>query len=90
VNKSSSEFLFATRSFISGAARVLDLYGVFDVYNFSFTAYEADFKAIRSDWNVVGQDIWSAMKLFECSLPPGSVARQEELCGAGQQMSFFQ
>ena len=89
MNRASSDFLFASPTFISGAARVLDLYGVYDAYNSSSTEYEADFKAILSDWMVVGQDILVAMKQFENSLPPDSLARYNELCGAGQQMSFF-
>ena len=90
MNKYRSDFLFSTPSFVSGAARVLDLYGVYDVYNSSSTDREADYKAIFSDWNMVGQDIWSAMKQFEFSLPAGSVSRPDELCGADQQLSFFQ
>ena len=85
VNKARSDFLFATPSFIYGAARVLDLYGVFDAYNSSSTDYEADYKAIWSDWSIVGQDICSAMKQFERSLPPGSVVRHDELREADQQ-----
>lgn len=86
MNKARSDFLFATPSFIYGAARALDLFGVYDAYNSGSSAYEADYRAIRSDWSIVGQDICSAMKQFERSLPPGSVVRNEEL---SQQMSFF-
>jgi hypothetical protein len=91
VNKTSPDFLFlfATPTFISGAARVLDLYAVYDAYNCSSTEYEADFKAISSDWMAVGQDIGIAMKQFERSLPPESIRLNDEFCGAGQQMSFF-
>lgn len=89
MNKGRSDFLFASPTFISGAARVLDLYGFYGTYNASSTEYEADYKALLSDWAVVGQDILFAMKQFEGSLPPGSSVRQDELCGAGQQMSFF-
>ena len=49
MNKARSDFLFATPTFIYGAARVLDLYGVFDAYNSSSTDYEADYKALWSD-----------------------------------------
>lgn len=89
MNNARSTFLFAIPTFISGAARVLDLYGVYDAYNTSSTEYEADYKALLSDWRMVGEDILVAMKTFEHSLPPGSATRYEELCGAGQQMSFF-
>jgi len=68
---------------------VLDLYGVYDTYNASPTEYEADYKALLSDWSMVGQDIFSAMKQFERSLPPSGIPRRDELSEAGQQMSFF-
>jgi len=38
---------------------------------------------------MVGQDIFSAMKQFERSLPPSGIPRRDELSEAGQQMSFF-
>ncbi len=50
-------FLFATPSFVSGMARVLDLFGQFDVYNTSETPELADSKAIYCDFRVVGQDL---------------------------------
>jgi hypothetical protein len=52
-----SDFLFAQPSFMSGASRVIDLWGQFDDYNRSYTPAEADAKAIAADWLVVGQDI---------------------------------
>jgi hypothetical protein len=52
-----SDFLFAQPSFMSGASRVIDLWGQFDDYNRSDTPAEADAKAIAADWLVVGQDI---------------------------------
>jgi hypothetical protein len=55
-----SGFLFADPSFMSGAARVFDLWAQFDDYNRSDTPAEADAKAIAADWLVVGQDISDA------------------------------
>jgi hypothetical protein len=60
--KVKSDFLFAQPSFASGAARVLDLWGKFDVYNVSVTPSEADANAIAADWFVVGQDILDAVE----------------------------
>jgi hypothetical protein len=59
-SKVQSGFLFADPSFISGAARVIDLWAQFDDYNRSDTPAEADAKAIAADWLVVGQDISDA------------------------------
>jgi len=63
--KVQSDFLFAQPSFISGAARVIDLWGQFDDYNRSDTPAEADAKALAADWFVVGQDIFDAANLSE-------------------------
>jgi hypothetical protein len=63
--KVQSDFLFAQPSFVSGAGRVLDLWGQFDDYNHSETPLEADEKAIASDWLVVGQDVFAAIEQSE-------------------------
>jgi hypothetical protein len=89
VKKTKASFLFATPTLVSGAARALDLYGVYDVYNASSTENEADYKALLSDWSIVGQDIFSAMKQFEGCLPPDSDVHRNQLRGDGQQMSLF-
>lgn len=49
--------LFARPSFLSGAARVLDLAGTFDQYNSSESDEEADFRALQSDWAAIGWDM---------------------------------
>jgi len=89
VKKGGTDFLFAMPSFVSGAARLLDLYCLYDLYNTSSTEREADYKAVLSDWRVVGQDILTAMKQFERSLPSGNLATHDDHCGAERQMSLF-
>ena len=66
--KEKSDFLFAQPSFASGAARVLDLWGVLDDYNISSTTLDADGKAIAADWIIVGQDLSDAMEQHESEL----------------------
>jgi hypothetical protein len=61
--KVSSDFLFAQPSFLSGAARVLDLGGTYDSYNTSDSAEEADFTALQMDWYVVGNDLRDAIEV---------------------------
>ena len=51
------DFLVATPSWLSGAARVLDLTGQFDEYNDSHTIDAADAKAIFCDWRLIGETI---------------------------------
>ena len=57
-----SDFLFAKPSFFSGAARTLDLFAIFDDYNSSSSPEEADIRALKSDWGVVGQDLTQTVK----------------------------
>lgn len=64
-NNVKSDFLFAQPSFVTGVARLLDLYGTFDQYNMSSTVVEADHKAIAADWFCVGQDMQVALEQYE-------------------------
>jgi hypothetical protein len=64
-NRIRSDFLVADTSFVTGAGRLLDWYGIYNSYNTSRTGEEADARALFADWALVGQDIWSAMAEFE-------------------------
>jgi hypothetical protein len=57
-----TDSLFARPSFVSGAARVLDMGGTFDEYNSSETSDEADARALWGDWAVVGEDMRIAIE----------------------------
>ena len=57
--------LFAMPSWISGAARILDLGGTFNEYNFSESPEEADFLALASDWAAVDIDLKTAIERFK-------------------------
>lgn len=61
--------LFTQPSFWAGSARVMDLFGAGTRYNTYPTAQEADARALKRDWEVVGQDIKSAVKEYESTLP---------------------
>jgi hypothetical protein len=63
--KIKSDFLLAAPSFASGAGRLLDWYGLYDLYNVSRNGQEADAKAMFSDWRMVGEDLNDAMMEFE-------------------------
>lgn len=56
-----SDFLFAMPSFVAGAGRVCDLFGVLDAYNTSASPEVADAYALFSDWRITGQDLRDAM-----------------------------
>jgi hypothetical protein len=57
-----TDFLFAKPSFASGLGRAIDLCGHFDKYNSSGSESEADERAIRVDWLVVGKDMNDAFE----------------------------
>ncbi len=59
-----TEFLFAMPSWLSGAARSLDLAGQFDEYNDSQTTEAADARALFCDWRIVGESLVDAMRTF--------------------------
>jgi hypothetical protein len=69
VDRVQSGFLIADPSFVSGAARLFDWWGLYDTYNQSRTGQEADAKALFSDWRIVGQDLVDAMVEFEAAQP---------------------
>lgn len=56
-NEFETGFLYSTSNYLTGAATILNLSGCFYEYNSSETEAEADYKAIRNDFNVVGQDL---------------------------------
>ena len=62
--KVQTDFLFAEPSYLSGAARLLDLWGQYDEYNKSLNPAEADTRAIAADWIITGQDLQGAMDKF--------------------------
>lgn len=63
--KVKSDFLVASPSLGSGAARLFDFYGLYDEYNISPTEAQADAMAAFSDWLIVGQDVIGAMEQVE-------------------------
>ncbi len=55
--KYKSDFLFSNSSFWSGFGSSFNLAGNFYNFNTSKSEKEADNKAIRSDWSVVGENL---------------------------------
>lgn len=56
--------LYARPSFLEGVARLFDLRGSLNKYNYSRSITEADFRSIESDWQFVGNDLRAAIKQF--------------------------
>ena len=63
------DFLFATPSWLSGAARTLDLMGQFDEYNDSPNEDLADAKAMFADWRSVGDVILDVFTRLRSATP---------------------
>lgn len=57
-----TSFLFADPSFSEGVGRLADFSGALNNYNISRTPKAADRRAIRADWEVVGDDLREAGK----------------------------
>lgn len=64
ISKYNSKYLFPRTSLLVGAGSVLNIFGNY----FSFKSYnsdsEADYKAIESDWKVIGFDIENSTNDF--------------------------
>lgn len=60
--------LYALPSVWSGVARLVDLGGTFDSYNYAASDEDADARAIASDWAHVGRDLYGAARRIAISL----------------------
>ena len=57
--------LFAESSMWEGFARVLDIAGEFDDYNYADSEDDADLVALASDWYAVGADLHRSIARYE-------------------------
>jgi hypothetical protein len=57
VIRRNSTYLFARPSLLEGMGRVLDLGGTLNTYSKSRSATAADSRAMRSDWQAIGDDL---------------------------------
>jgi hypothetical protein len=58
-------FLYASPSFFEGMARLIDFGNTLQEYNTSSSPTEADFRALQSDWAVIGDDLRNAMHQYD-------------------------
>jgi hypothetical protein len=56
--------LYSQPSLSEGVARVLDVGGTYDTYNYAPTPEEADHLALASDWYAVGADLYRTILRF--------------------------
>lgn len=55
--KSKTFILFSVPTFCQGMGRVLDIGATMDEYNSSEDEEAADRKALKSDWETIGEDL---------------------------------
>jgi len=60
-----SDHLFARPSWLSGVARTLDLWGLYEEFNDSLTPEIADYRGLLSDWCMVARDIREAQRMVQ-------------------------
>ena len=72
----NSDFLFAESSFLIGMGSVLNLAGNYYEFAGSTNSWEADAKALRHDWGMVGVDLKEAAKKVKSQR---KIAKQAEL-----------
>lgn len=60
--KNRTDFLFPKRDYLTGFESVFSIAGETAHFNTSNSAEEADYKAIKSDWEMIGQDFRNALK----------------------------
>ncbi len=60
--KIRTDFLLPRFSFITGAGTIFNIGGNFFEFNTSKSEIEADYKAIKSDWDMVGEDVSESLK----------------------------
>lgn len=65
-----TDFLLPKRNFWTGFSSVLSIFGDSNKFNTSESGEEADYKALKSDWEMIGEDFKKAMseeiKILEC------------------------
>jgi hypothetical protein len=59
--KYRSDFLFPNSTFLIGMGSVFNIAGNYFEYNYSNSEEEADINALKSDWGIIGQDMFAVM-----------------------------
>jgi hypothetical protein len=76
MGKIQSLYLTAQPSFLEGMARLFDFAGTLSVYNESRSPDEADIRALRADWQALGDDMRFAIDKTMTTPKGGSVGKK--------------
>lgn len=66
--KYRTDFLFPNPNFLVGMGSTINIFGNYFLFNYSNSPKEADTKALKSDWRIVGQDLSNAIEHSHTSL----------------------
>lgn len=69
-----TNYIFPQTDFLTGAGSVMNIGGNYYVFKMSQTPEEADFRALRSDWSTIGNDLCLTMQAQQ----PKALACQEK------------
>lgn len=58
-----TSYIYSDSGFLVGMGSILNISGNYFDYNYCSSPEEADRKALKSDWKMVGQDIYDVMDL---------------------------
>lgn len=72
-NNTYTDFLTSTTSFKIGAGSIFNLAGNYFEFNASPSEAEADLRALRCDWEMVGRDLNSAIASFKLEAHPARI-----------------
>lgn len=75
--KFRTDFLYSSPDFLTGVGSVMNIQGNYFEFNTSKSGEEADFRALLSDWGVVGNDISEAAKSLSDELSKRSGSQLE-------------
>lgn len=60
-----SSRLYANSNFVIGMGSIFNIVGEYFNYNYSKSGAEADNKAIKRDWEIVGEDLSNSISILE-------------------------
>ena len=62
--------LFSGTNFSTGMGSVLDLHGSLPRYDFEVPGWMRDAQVLKSDWEQIGDDLWTAISTTREKVPP--------------------
>ena len=68
-------YLFSNTNFLMGIGSAMNIVGNYYSFNYFKSEKEADYKALRCDWEMVGADLGNVFT--DCKIKPPSVVHEQ-------------